>query len=152
MAIAHVALIIALHWLIIDVELHEERELVDAQIPGTPLYQVKADLFKALGHPVRVRILELLAGGSRSVAELLPIVGVSAPHLSQQLGILKRADLVTSTRRGATICYDLAFEELIELLAVSRRILIDVLAVRAGLLVDLQSSEPLPRRHGGEVM
>ncbi|NNN12647.1 MAG: winged helix-turn-helix transcriptional regulator [Acidimicrobiaceae bacterium] len=110
----------------------------------TPLYEVKAEFFKALGHPSRIRVLELLSSGQKSVSELLPLVGINPPHLSQQLAILKRAGLVQTQREGTSIFYSLAFPELIDVLAVARRVLIDVLAERAGLLVDLQASAPLP--------
>ncbi|WP_197286001.1 helix-turn-helix transcriptional regulator, partial [Mycobacterium sp. UM_11] len=56
-----------------------------------PLYQLKAEFFKTLGHPARIRILELLVTGEKSVAELLPEVGLEASNLSQQLGVLRRA-------------------------------------------------------------
>ena len=55
---------------------------------AAPLYEVKAELFKALGHPARVRALEVLAGGERSVGELQPAVGIELSHLSQQLAVL----------------------------------------------------------------
>ena len=113
-------------------------------VQATPLYEVKAEFFKALGHPSRIRVLELLSSGQKSVSELLPLVGINPPHLSQQLAILKRAGLVQTHRDGTSIYYSLAFPELIEVLAVARRVLIDVLAERAGLLVDLQASAPLP--------
>ncbi len=113
-------------------------------VQATPLYEVKAEFFKALGHPSRIRVLELLSSGQKSVSELLPLVGINPPHLSQQLAILKRAGLVQTQRDGTSIYYSLAFPELIEVLAVARRVLIDVLAERAGLLVDLQASAPLP--------
>ena len=59
-----------------------------------PLYKVKAEFFKTLGHPARIRILELLVAGDKSVAELLPEVGLESSNLSQQLGVLRRAGVV----------------------------------------------------------
>ncbi len=97
-----------------------------------------------MGHPIRIRVLELLSGGPLSVGDLNAQIKVNAPHLSQQLNVLKRAGLITSERNDKYIVYSLAFPELIELLAVARRILIDVLAQRSDLLVDLQASPPLP--------
>ncbi len=117
---------------------------VQSVVQATPLYEVKAEFFKTLGHPSRIRVLELLSSGQKSVSELLPLVGINPPHLSQQLAILKRAGLVQTQREGTSIYYSLAFPELIEVLALARRVLIDVLAERAGLLVDLQASAPLP--------
>ena len=83
-----------------------------------PLYEVKAGLFKGLSHPLRIRILELLAdGGEHTVAYL------EASHLSQHLSVLRRHRLVTSERRGSNVYYRLAGCEVAELLAVARRLL-----------------------------
>ena len=89
--------------------------------------RLKAEFFKALGHPLRIRVLELLAEGERSVAELLAEVGAEQSHLSQQLGILRRAGFVVSRREGASVVYSVADERIAELLAVSRQMLIDML-------------------------
>lgn len=89
--------------------------------------RLKAEFFKALGHPLRIRILELLADRERSVAELLAEVGAEQSHLSQQLGILRRAGFVISRREGASVIYSVADERISELLAVSRQMLIDML-------------------------
>ncbi|MBI5310156.1 MAG: winged helix-turn-helix transcriptional regulator [Actinobacteria bacterium] len=87
----------------------------------------KAEFFKALGHPLRIRILELLVEGERSVAELLADVEAEQSHLSQQLGILRRAGFVVSRREGASVIYMLADERIAELLSVSRQMLLDML-------------------------
>lgn len=118
---------------------------------ATPLYELKAEFFKAMGHPIRIRVLELLSGGPLSVSDLNAQIGASGPHLSQQLNVLKRAGLITSERSEKYLVYSLAFPELIELLAVARRILIDVLAQRRDLLVDLQASSPLTEPLYGEI-
>ena len=59
-----------------------------------PLSEIKAELFKALAHPARVRALEVLVEGEHTVGELQPLVGIESSHLSQQLGVLRRAGLV----------------------------------------------------------
>ena len=83
----------------------------DATPMSTPIYQVKAEFFKTLGHPARIRILEVLRDGERPVSELIPEVGIEASHLSQQLGIMRRANLIqvrkvgrTSTTRSPSRC------------------------------------------------
>jgi division protein CdvB (Snf7/Vps24/ESCRT-III family) len=58
---------------------------------STPLYQLKAEFFKTLGHPARIRVLELLSDREHAVAEMLPQVGIEPAHLSQQLAVLRRA-------------------------------------------------------------
>jgi ArsR family transcriptional regulator len=91
--------------------------------------RLKAEFFKTLGHPLRIRVLELLAGGERSVSELLEEVEVEQPHLSQQLGILRRAGFVTARRAGVSVVYRLADPRFADLLATSRQMLLDMLAV-----------------------
>jgi hypothetical protein len=56
-----------------------------------PLYQLKAEFFKTLGHPARIRVLELLSQRDHSVAEMVPEVGIEPTNLSQQLAVLRRA-------------------------------------------------------------
>ena len=78
---------------------------------GIPLHQAKAELFRTMGHPVRVRVLELLQERPRAVHELLDEIDVEASNLSQQLAVLRRAGLVISTREGATVRYSLATKD-----------------------------------------
>lgn len=107
---------------------------------GTPVFEVKAELFKALAHPVRVRVLEVLAEGrERAVGDLAAEVGVEAPHLSQQLGILRRAGLVVSRREATTVYYSLKDPLLVELLAIARRLLISGLEETRELLEGLEA-------------
>jgi DNA-binding transcriptional ArsR family regulator len=107
-----------------------------------PLYQAKADFFKTLGHPARIRVLELLSQREHAVGELLPEVGVEATSLSQQLAVLRRAGLVTSRKEGSMVYYALTSPQVAELLAVARRILTEVLAGQVELLADLQAASP----------
>ncbi|MDJ0344746.1 metalloregulator ArsR/SmtB family transcription factor [Streptomyces sp. H10-C2] len=105
-----------------------------------PLYRLKADFFKTLGHPVRIRVLELLSEREHAVAEMLPEVGVEAAHLSQQLAVLRRANLVVTRKEGSTVYYRLTSPEVADLLAVARSILSGVLAGQAELLEDLRAT------------
>jgi DNA-binding transcriptional ArsR family regulator len=99
-------------------------------MPGLqrPLYQLKADFFKTLGHPVRIRVLELLSQRDHAVAEMLAEIGVEAANLSQQLSILRRAGLVTARREGLSVTYTLTTPEVAQLLASARAILTGVAA------------------------
>ncbi len=102
-----------------------------------PLSEIKAQLFRALAHPARVRALEVLAVGERSVSELQPEVGIELAHLSQQLGVLRRADLVATRRDGTTIHYSIKDPRLVELLAVARSMLITSLEESRAILEEL---------------
>ena len=105
-----------------------------------PVSEVKAELFKALGHPARVRVLEVLADGERSVGDLQPLVGIESSHLSQQLAVLRRAGLVTTRKEGASVVYALADPLVAELLAVAKRLLIASLSQTQDLLADLRAA------------
>lgn len=97
-----------------------------------PLYEIKAGLFKGLAHPLRIRLLELLADGAdHSVAELQQGTTLEASHLSQHLAVLRRHRLVVSDRRASHVYYRLADPEVAELLAVARRLLTTVLSTDA---------------------
>ena len=109
---------------------------------STPLYQLKADFFKTLGHPARILVLELLSDREHAVAEMLPQVGIEPAHLSQQLAVLRRANLVTSRKEGSTVYYSLTSPQVAELLAVARLILTSVLSGQAEMLQDLRASAP----------
>jgi ArsR family transcriptional regulator len=108
---------------------------------SAPVSEVKAELFKALGHPARIRVLEVLSEGERSVGEMQPLVGIESSHLSQQLGILRRAGLVTTRKDGASVIYSLVDPTLAELLAVAKRLLISSLTHSEGLLADLRTAQ-----------
>ena len=84
---------------------------------SVPLSVVKAELFKAMASPARVRVLELLADGERSVGEMQPFVGLEQSHLGQQLGVLRRAGLVVSRKEGSQVFYAVKNELVVELLA-----------------------------------
>ncbi|WP_243745342.1 ArsR/SmtB family transcription factor [Streptomyces hainanensis] len=101
---------------------------------------MKAEFFKTLGHPVRIRVLELLSIREHAVAELIPEVGVEPAALSQQLAVLRKANLVITRREGATVHYRLASGDLAELLRVARGILTGVLQGQAELLAGLRAA------------
>ncbi|WP_377269828.1 ArsR/SmtB family transcription factor [Peterkaempfera sp. SMS 1(5)a] len=105
-----------------------------------PLYQAKAEFFRTLGHPARIRVLELLQDGPMPVRELLAAIDIEAPSLSQQLAVLRRTGLVTSTREGNTVVYALSTPDVADLLRAARRILTDMLTDQGELLAELRRS------------
>lgn len=115
---------------------------------SAPLYQLKAEFFKTLGHPVRIRVLELLSEREHSVAQMLPEVGIEASHFSQQLAVLRRSNLVVTRKEGSTVHYSLTSPQVAELLRVARTILSGVLAGQAELLADLRASSAEVRPPG----
>lgn len=106
-----------------------------------PLYEAKAEFFRTLGHPVRIRVLELLQGGPMPVRDLLAAIEVEPSNLSQQLAVLRRSGIVTATRGGTTVVYELTGGDVAELLASARRILSVLLADQQSLLAELRAAE-----------
>ena len=107
---------------------------------SVPLYEAEAELLRALGHPVRIRVLEMLQDGPAPVCDLLAAVKVRPAHLSQQLTVLRKAGVVCSYRQGAAVIYRLSTPAVAELLAAGRGILDAVLTDRDGLLAELRRS------------
>lgn len=93
-----------------------------------PLYEIKANLFKGLAHPLRIRILEILSAAPEvSVTQMLDDMGLEASHLSQHLAVLRRYGLVVSERRASVVFYSLAYPQVSELLRVARTLLAEIL-------------------------
>ncbi|WP_422116282.1 ArsR/SmtB family transcription factor [Brachybacterium sp. UNK5269] len=110
-----------------------------------PLYEVKANLFKGLAHPLRIRILELLSAAPEvSVADLQRETELEASHLSQHLAVLRRYRLVVSERRGSHVHYRLADPRTAELLAVARALLLNLVAEDGERLSEAQALPGLP--------
>jgi ArsR family transcriptional regulator len=103
-----------------------------------PIYQVKAEFFKTLGHPARIRVLEVLRDGERPVNELIPEVGIEPSHLSQQLAVLRRANLVRSRKVGASVIYSVSEPRIFQLLEVAKAILTSSLTETRELLEELE--------------
>jgi DNA-binding transcriptional ArsR family regulator len=102
-----------------------------------PVYQVKADFFKTLGHPARIRVLELLRDGERTVGEMLDEVGLEQSHLSQQLAVLRRANIVRSRKEGSRVVYAVVDPRIFQLLETAKAIISATLAESDGLLAEL---------------
>src|SRR6476661_9635712 len=116
---------------------------------STPLYKLKAEFFKTLGHPARIRILELLAQREHSVGELQVEVGLEASHMSQQLAVLRRAGVVVARKHGNSVIYAMASPEIAELLAVARKVLTGLLNEQISVLKDLKASTRAANRRAG---
>lgn len=115
-----------------------------------PLYEIKANLFKGLAHPYRIRVLEILSGSDEaSVAEMIAETGLEASHLSQHLGVLRRYGLVISERRASVVYYRLAQPQVADLLRVARELLSEVLNVSQEQLTSVNGLPPIPPAASG---
>jgi ArsR family transcriptional regulator len=108
---------------------------VTSSFPGgddRPLYEIKANLFKALAHPARIRILEILSTGSErsAVSEILAATEIEPTLLSQHLAVLKRHHVVSAERVGNAVFYQLTHPSIRELLVTARSFLADALKTR----------------------
>ncbi len=102
------------------------------------LQTFKADFFRALGHPVRIRLVEELGQGERTVAELQQALGIPQPLVSQQLAVLRGRELVSTRKSGANVVYALRDPLLTDLLVVARRIFENRLTDTTAMLRALQ--------------
>jgi DNA-binding transcriptional ArsR family regulator len=98
------------------------------------LQQFKADFFKALSHPLRIRILELLAEGDKNVNELQSLIGSEGSAVSQQLSILRNKNIVIGTKDANRVTYTLRDQMIIDLLSIARQIFNNHLIDTASML------------------
>ena len=106
----------------------------------TEIEDVEAELFRALSHPLRLRILHVLAGGEQSVGDLSVLLHTESSAASQHLPALRRAGLVESRKAGTSVVYSLRDETTTELLAIARRLIRTRLA-DGQVLLDLLAEE-----------
>ncbi len=103
-----------------------------------PLQIFKADFFRALAHPIRIRILETLGTGERSVQELQQALDLDQPIVSQQLAILRNKNIVVARKAGTTVHYALSDPLIAKLLGVAREIFNNRLVDTQAMLKELQ--------------
>jgi len=105
------------------------------------LRRFKAEFFKALTHPMRIAILELLRDGPMSVGELSVAVGASGSAVSQQLALLRTRGIVATERAGTTVHYRVPDPDVYALLDAGRRIFYARLSESVDLLRMVESEE-----------
>jgi DNA-binding transcriptional ArsR family regulator len=106
---------------------------------ATPLYVTKATMFRTLGHPARVRILELLQDGEHAVGALQDALGLDSGGTSQHLAALRRIGLVESRREGTSVFYRVRDPQAFTLLEVGRGIIARTLAEQQSQLEELEA-------------
>jgi ArsR family transcriptional regulator len=112
---------------------------------AAPLYQVKADFFRTLGHPARIRVLELLSEREHAVHELLAAIEIEPSNLSQQLAVLRRAGLVTQRREGGQVLYSVSVPQVRDLLVSARAILLGLADEQERLAAQLRPDPEIGR-------
>jgi DNA-binding transcriptional ArsR family regulator len=102
------------------------------------LQTFKAQFFRALAHPIRIKILEILVRGGRTVQELQEALTLDQPIVSQQLAVLRNQNIVSTQKEGLSVRYTLRDPLIGELLEVARRIFNNHLVNTRGMLRELQ--------------
>ena len=101
--------------------------------------QFKAEFFKALAHPLRIRILDELRKGEVSVNDLCSRLEVEQSNLSQQLAVLRNRNILAARKEGQNVYYSVRDPQLFDLLDVAKKIfnnhLIDVKDLLSQLVV-----------------
>ena len=105
------------------------------------MQQFKADFFKALSHPLRIRILELLTEGEKSVNEIQSSLNSEGSAVSQQLSVLRAKNIVVGVKDGKRVVYSLRDPLIINLLAVAREIFNNHLIDTISMLEELDEEE-----------
>jgi DNA-binding transcriptional ArsR family regulator len=114
------------------------RRAGEASPAAGELQSFKAQFFRALAHPTRIRILEHLVRGGRTVQELQDVLGLDQPIVSQQLAVLRTQGIVSSQKTGVSVRYDLRDPLVGDLLDVARRIFDNHFDNTRGLLRELR--------------
>lgn len=113
---------------------------------STDLQSFKAEFFKALAHPIRIRILEILRSHDRSVQELQTLLDLDQSTVSQQLAVLRAKNIVTATKEGTTVRYAVRDELVGDLLDLARRIFNNQLSGTQTMLRQLRQEARRPVR------
>lgn len=114
-----------------------------------PVYALKADFFRVLGHPARVRILQLLRDRECSVGALQEALGLDSSAVSQHLAALRRQGLVASRRAGTSVYYRVSDPRTLQLLELAKGIITSTLEQNQALLDDLAVEEFAPGQDRG---
>jgi ArsR family transcriptional regulator len=115
-----------------------------------PIDVARADFLRVLGHPVRVRIVELLRDGERSVGDLQAQLGLDSSGTSQHLGVLRRQGVLETHRVGTSVRYRVRDPRTFQLLDSARQIVSSSLEAAQALLGEMSTPPPAsPRPRGG---
>ncbi len=91
------------------------------------IYQLQAELCKALAHPIRLQVIDLLSEHERTVEELTRHVKTGQSNLSQHLAELRQQKLVTPRRAGMNVYYTLSNPKIAKACSIIRELLADLI-------------------------
>ena len=113
-----------------------------------PIFALKAEFFRVLGHPVRIRLLQLLRDGERTVGALQAALELDSGGPSQHLAALRKQGLVASRREGTNVYYRVKDPRTLDLLELAKRIIAANLEEGQALLDGLSVEDFGPPRQG----
>ncbi len=114
--------------------------------PARPIHQVKAEFFRTLGHPARVRVLELLKGGEMTVGDLQAELGIDSSGTSQHLGVMRRRGILEARKEGTSVYYRVRDPRVFQMLESARQVIGSHLEEANALLDELAEPAPQPGR------
>lgn len=121
-----------------------------ASTAATPIHQVKAEFFRILGHPARVRVLELLRDGEMTVGDLQAELGIDSSGTSQHLGVMRKQGILEARKAGTSVHYSVRDPRVFQMLESARQVIGSHLEEANALLDELDGSDSEPRRGGAK--
>lgn len=91
--------------------------------PAQPIHKIKAEFFRTLGHPTRVRVLELLKGGEMTVGDLQAELGIDSSGASQHLGVMRRQGILEARKEGTSVFYSVRDPRIFQMLESARQVI-----------------------------
>lgn len=115
-----------------------------------PIHQVKAEFFRTLGHPARVRVLELLKGGEMTVGDLQAELGIDSSGASQHLSAMRRQGILEARKEGTSVYYRVRDPRIFQLLESARQVIGSHLEETNALLGELSEPVAVPAETAAE--
>lgn len=105
------------------------------------LNEIKARIFKSLAHPTRLKIVDFLADGEKCVCEMIPLLKLEQPNISQHLNILRQEGIVENEKRGLSVFYRIKNKKLNKLLLILDEIISEELSENQKVLAEIRKSK-----------
>lgn len=113
--------------------------------PAQPIHTIKAEFFRTLGHPARVRVLELLKGGEKTVGDLQAELGIDSSGASQHLSVMRRQGILEARKEGTSVYYSVRDPRIFQMLESARQVIGSHLEEANALLGELGGPASKPR-------
>lgn len=111
-----------------------------------PVWQLEAEVFRLLGHPTRMRLVDSLRDGERTVSDLQAVMQSESSGTSQQLNLLRKAGVLSSRKEGTSVYYRVRDPRILQIIDLARQVLTSHLEEQQTLLEDLSANEPTTKR------